>query len=155
MEVNIDIHVAAVRRFGALVGDINDLTEKERLQAVSDRREHARYTSEHTCGWTGPALLLRFMHEVCHIPLYQARECTVVLIRQSESFRITDHVPAEITARIVNVTADVLAADATIQMYIAAAEETEFESFWQEVLRALWYAQPVEHDDGGENPTLH
>ncbi|MHC2424242.1 hypothetical protein ACVII1_007243 [Bradyrhizobium elkanii] len=155
MDINTDIHIAAVRRFGALVGDINDLTETERLQAVSDRRAHARYTSEHTCGWDRAALLLRFMHEVCHIPLYQARECTVVLIRQSESFRISDCVPAEITARIVSVTADVLAADATIQMYISAAEETDFESFWKEVLQALWYAQPIEHDDGGENPTLH
>ncbi|MBZ9944499.1 hypothetical protein LB533_25730 [Mesorhizobium sp. BR1-1-13] len=153
--MNTDIHIAAVRRFRALVGDLKEMTEAERLQAESDRLAHAQYTSEHTCRWDMAALLLRFMHEVCHIPLWQARECTVVLIEQSEAFRISGRDPAEITARIVQATANVLAADATIQMYIAAAEGTEFEPFWKEVLKVLWYAQPFEHDDGGENPTLH
>jgi len=153
--MNTDIHIAAVRRFRALVGDLKDMTEAERLQAESDRLAHARYTSEHTCRWDMAALLLRFMHEVCHIPLWQARDCVVVLIEQSEAFRISGRDPAEIAGRIAQANDNVLAAHATIQMYISAAEGTDFESFWQEVLRTLWYAQPVEHDDGGENPTLH
>ncbi|MER8887606.1 hypothetical protein [Mesorhizobium sp. M0816] len=49
----------------------------------------------------------------------------------------------------------VLAADATISMYMAAAEGTEWESFWKEVLEVLWYAEPMEGGDGEENLTLH
>lgn len=78
-----------------------------------------------------------------------------MVIRQYDAFRVDHSDAAEIASRIVQVTANVLAADATISIYMAAAEGTEWESFWKEVLEVLWYAEPMEGGDGEENITLH
>lgn len=153
--MDTDIHMKAVRRYGALVGDLEDMSNKECEQALADQEDHAEYVPERGCGWGKAALLLRFLHEVCHIPLWQARECAVVVFRQNEGYIARRADPAFIASRLVQETGNVLVAEATAALYLAAAEETPWECFWKEVLQAMTCGQPMEGGHGGENVTLH
>ncbi|RVI34232.1 hypothetical protein [Sinorhizobium meliloti] len=151
-----DIHMKAVRRYGALVGDLEDMSLEEREQARVDIEDYAaEYVPECGCGWGKATLLLRFLHEVCHIPLWQARACAVVVFRQNEGYIARRSDPEFIASRLVQETGNVLVAEATAALYLAAAEETPWECFWKEVLQAMTYGQPMEGGHGGENVTLH
>lgn len=153
--MDTDIHMKAVRRYGALVGDLEDMSNKECEHALADQEDHAEYIPGSGCGWGKAALLLRFLHEVCHIPLWQARECAIVVFRQNEGYIARRAAPEFIASRLVQETGNILAAEATAALYLAAAEETAWECFWKDVLQAMTYGQPMEGGHGGENVTLH
>ncbi|NEJ60771.1 hypothetical protein GUK21_31860 [Rhizobium leguminosarum] len=158
--MDVTIHLKAFRRYGALTGDLTDASRAERKQALADRDAHAcEYISTGEWGWDKAALLLRFMHEVCHIPLWQARECAVAVIRQYDAFQIDCRDAEKIANLIVQETGNVLIAEAVASLYIAAAEGTDWKLFWEEVLSVLRFGQPMREDEqgdeDGQSPTLH
>jgi hypothetical protein len=154
--MNTDIHMKAVRRYGALVGDLEEMSFEEREQARIDRVEYAaEYVPGCGCGWSKIALLLRFLHEVCHIRLCEARQCAAIVFRQNEGFVAEDADPAFIASRLLQETGNVLVAGATAALYLEAAEDTPWECFWKEVLQAMTYGQPMEGGHGEDNVTLH
>src|SRR3977135_4103040 len=112
METDMKSHIAAVRRYGAMTGNLTELSEDEEAQARADRRLFKEYLPAQEHGWDQAALLLRFMHEVCHIPLWQARECAVVIVGKSDAFRMVCGHAEHIANRIVQETGNVLIADA-------------------------------------------
>ena len=64
------IHMNAVRRYSALVGNLEDPSQEEYEQALSDLRVYGdAYLPKQGCGLEKAVLLLRFMHEVCQIPV--------------------------------------------------------------------------------------
>ncbi|EGE55966.1 hypothetical protein RHECNPAF_780016 [Rhizobium etli CNPAF512] len=155
--MDFSIHFAALRRYSALTGTLDDLTAGERIQAESDRAEYGgEYIPCRECGFDKSALLLRFMHEICHIPLWQAREVTVVVVRQNEAFCVRGMTPEETAGLIVRDTGNVLIAEIIAALYESAAEGTEWKEFWRNVVRVLWYAEPAsDMGAGDQNSTLH
>ncbi|ACK50902.1 conserved hypothetical protein [Methylocella silvestris BL2] len=154
--MDMTIHMKAFRRYGALTGDLKNASRAERKQALADRKDYAcEYIPKGACGWDKAALLLRFMHEVCRIPLWQARECAVAIIRQYEAFE-TDCRDAETTANLIaRETGNVLISEAIASLYIAAAEGTDWKLFWEEVLSVLRFGQPLLEQDDEVGTTLH
>jgi|GEM_PF-3218527 len=157
--MTMDIQVKAVRRYGAMSGNLTDLSDEERAQARIDRRAFEAYLPEREDGFEQVVLLLRFLHEVCHLPLWQAHCCTVSIIQMGEAFKMTCcKEPESVAGCIVRETGNVLVADVIISLHLAAAEDTEWESFWKNVSSALWQSKPYgqeELDAAKAKPALH
>jgi hypothetical protein len=152
--MDVTIHLKAFRRYGAMTGDLRDASRAERKQALADRKDYApEYISKGACGWDKATLLLRFMHEVCRIPLWQARECAVVVIRQYDAFQTDCRDAEKIANLIAQETGNVLIAEAIASLYLAAVDGTDWKLFWEEVLSVLRFGQPMREDEAGA--TLH
>jgi fibrillarin-like rRNA methylase len=74
----------------------------------------------------------------------------VVVIQQNQAFRYESSQAADIATGLLRDTSNVLVAEATALLYIGAAEGTDLESFWQEVLKALRYGELVDDEEGHE-----
>jgi hypothetical protein len=155
--MGVSIHMAAVRRYGALIGDFEEPSQAEFVQALADREFLSEYIPKGLRKWDKPALLVRFMHEVCLIPLWQARACAVVVIQADRGHEVFWETSRDVAAEIARETGNVLVAEATASLYFEASEGC---SWWKDVLDFLRYGEIIEvevEDTSGpdESCTLH
>jgi len=146
----MSIHMKALARYGALTGNIDKLPRAQRKQAIADREKFGgRYVSKSESSFDRPCLILRFMQEVCNIPLWQARECVIVMIQQYDTFSFDKIVllPAALAARIQDDTGNVLIAEEAASLYLSAAEGTRWARYWQDVLNAIRWGVFVNADE--------
>lgn len=144
------------RRYAALNGELNDASDAESKQAAADRdRFGCEYIPHGAQNADKPALVLRFMHEVRNIPLWQARECAVAIIQQNNGFEAEGWDAPEAAAQLLNETGNILVAEASAALFIAASEGTRWESFWEKVLEVLRYGQPFNRDGHGPGASVH
>lgn len=152
----MNAHMIALCRYVMLRGSLDDLPDEERDQALADRELYGRfYAVEDDRGFARAVLSVRFMHEVCNVPLAEARAYVIAMIRQNGCFKL-DHIPAAdaIASEFVMHNLNVLMAEAAIDLYRAAAEGSAWARFWERVLDALRHGQPC--DCGDEpGPSLH
>lgn len=140
------IHLNAVRRYSALAGNLEDPSQEEHEQALSDLKAYGdAYLPKQGCGLDKAALLLRFMHEVCRIPLWQARQCAIVIIESEKAYHGWQS--EEVATLLAQETGNILVAEATASLYIEAAKETAYEPLWREVLEALHYGEVVDDEE--------
>src|SRR4051794_24158257 len=111
--MSVDIHMAAVRRYGALIGDLEEPSQAEYVQALADRESLTEYIPKGPRKWDRPMLLLRFMHEVCHIPLWQARAAAIIVIQTNRDHEILWELASQVATEILEETGDLLVADVT------------------------------------------
>jgi len=156
--MDTDIHIEAIRRYAALTGQCEDMTRAEHLQAIVDRYDYGNeYCPKGPCGFDKAGLLVRFMHEVCSIPLWRARECVVIVI-QSDSAYSMEMGPSELATELACDVGNILVAEAIASLYVAASQGTAWEHLWQNVLETLRYGDraDIEDDsDRSEGETLH
>jgi hypothetical protein len=151
--MNVDEHMNAVRRFGALLGEVEDLSQQEFVQALADRESLSEYIPKGQLGWDKPALLLRFMHEVCCIPLWQARECVIAAIEASRAYDVPGRLAGEAAAVIAEETGNVLVAEVTASLFHEASGK---DSWWNDVLDFIRYGVPAyEVERPSASDTLH
>jgi hypothetical protein len=142
--MDTDLHIQAVRRYGALVGDLEDASFEEREQARADRDNYSEYIPGHGCGWGKAALLLRFLHEIYHIPLWQARGCTVVVFQQRTV--VSPAAPTLHSSRTASCRrpATCWSLRPPLPSTSPQPKKRLGEEFWKEVLLAMTYDQPME-----------
>jgi hypothetical protein len=155
--MDVDIHMAAVHRYGALIGDFEEPSQAELVQALADREFLSEYIPKGPRKWDKPTLLLRFMHEICDIPLWQARECAIIVIKENRGHEVFWEGSIEVAIELMQETGNVLIAEATASLYLEASEGC---GWWKDVLEALRYGEIVEvegEDTSGpdEGCTLH
>jgi hypothetical protein len=159
--MDVNIHINAVRRYAAMAGHLKDASQAEHERALSDREDLGEeYLPERACGLDKAALLLRFMHEVCRIPLWQARQCAISIIGSQEAFRMDGRRFEDVATELAQETGNILIAEAAASLYLAAAEGSAWELFWQQVLETLRCGDVVEDDEQAEpgrpaEATLH
>lgn len=131
--------IDALRRYAAMTESLDGLTGRALEQAIADREEYAaEYTADNYRAFAKPALLVRFLYEVCDISLYQARDCAKELLRFSRGYRLESLEPAADTALEVFVdNNNIFAALAAADLFHAAAKGTVWEKRWCEVLDIL------------------
>jgi hypothetical protein len=105
-----------------LVGDLEEPSQAEHEQALSDRMSYGdTYLPKRGGGWDKATLLLRFMREVCRIPLWQARQCAIVVIESEKAYRLDGWQSEEVATLLAQETGNILVAEATASLYIEAA----------------------------------
>jgi hypothetical protein len=107
------------------------------------------YLPKGDCGWDKAALLLRFMHEGCRIPLWQARQCAIAIIQCQEAYHVDGSQPAEVATQLAEEDGNVLIAETTASLYIAAAEGTACEPLWREVFETLRCGGVIDDEEEG------
>jgi len=142
----MNIHVKALTRYAALNGTLDELSHEQRMQAIADRKEFGTvYVAKKGCGYERAALALRFMHEVCNIPLAQACAFFIRMIGESGAFRLKQLVPASwIASQFLEEAGNILVAEATAALYCAAAQGTPWGRYWQTVLETVRCGQRVD-----------
>ena len=131
-------YIGALMRYAAMTGELK-LTGRSLAQARADRKEYAaHYTADEHRAHARPGLLVRFMYEVCDIPLSEARECVIGMIRESGGYRFENLAPArDIALEIYVHNGNVFAAEFVASMYQAGAEGTPWARYWRTVVDAL------------------
>ena len=102
------------------------LTGRSLKQARADRKEYAaHYTASEHRACARPGLLVRFLYEICDIPLAEARECVIGMIRESGGFRF-DQLPMakDVALEIYVHNGNVFAAEFVASLYHTAAKGT-------------------------------
>lgn len=108
--MDMDTHIDAIRRYAVLTGDCEDMTRAERVQAIADREAYgSEYMPKGLFGLDKAGLLVRFMHEVCDIPLWQARECVVIVIQRNDAHSI-DMKPSALATELAGDAGNILVA---------------------------------------------
>jgi hypothetical protein len=146
----MNIHIA-LNRYAALSGSMKAFSKVQRKCVAADRAAYAKhYAADDDRPKARACLAIRFMNEVCKVPLAQARACVIAIIHNSEQYKF-DYIPcaAVIASEFVNENRNVVVAEASIALYVAAAEESPWAPFWRNVLEALRYGQPVDGSDEG------
>lgn len=142
-------NLGALMRYAGLAGTLKGLKGRSLEQARADRKQYAaEYTTSDCCAFARPALLVRFMYEVCEISLPQARECVIALLRHGGRFQHKSLLPAEMTALDILVqNRNVFAAEQVASLICAAAEGTAYETYWRDVLAVLRDNRFIEDDE--------
>lgn len=154
--MNLNKHEDAVRRYRVLIGDVKDASEVEQAEAAYHREEFGdEYVPAHDFGPLKAGLLLRFMHEVRHIPLGEAYRHVVFLLREFDALIPRERSPEQAAGELVNATGNILIAASLAVLYLNAAEGGEYEQFYQMVLAVLSDGQPVEDGTSSGGHTLH
>lgn len=150
-------HIEAIRQYRVLTDDVDNSTAEERAEAAAHREEYGdEYMPTRKHGPENAALLLRFMHEVHGIPLAQASQSVVALIRDLDVLSLNGHDPVAVATGLLHATGNVLMAAATASLYAEAARGSEFGQSWQDVVDAVWHAELVEDETAWpERRTLH
>ncbi len=150
-------HTDAIRQYRVLINDVDDSTAEERAEAAAHRKEYGdEYMPARKHGPENAALLLRFMHEVHGIPLAQASQSVIAMIKDLEVLSLNGQDSTAVATGLLRATGNVLIAAATASLYAEAAKSTAFENSWQEVTDALWHAELVEDEaEQTEKRTLH
>jgi hypothetical protein len=145
--MNVYRQVEAIRQYRVLIGDVDDSTAGERAKVAAHREEYGdEYMPTRKHGPENAALLLLFMHEVHGIPLSQASQSVIALIKDLDVLSLNGHDPVAVATGLLRATGNVLIAAATASLYAEAAKGTAFENSWQEVTHALWHAELVEDE---------
>jgi hypothetical protein len=87
------------------------------------------------------------MHDVCRIPLWQARQCAIVIIESEKAYHLDGWQSLEVATLLAQETGNILVAEATASLYIEAAKETAYEPLWREILEALHYGEVVDDEE--------
>jgi len=155
--MSLNKQTEAIRQYRILTDDIDDSTAKERAEAAAHREEYGdKYMPARKHGPENAALLLRFMHEVHGIPLVEASQSVIALIKDLDVLSLNGHNPAAVATGLLHATGNVLIAAATASLYAEAARGSAFEQSWQDVVDALWHAELVEDEaEQPEKRTLH
>lgn len=133
----MNIYVNAARRYAAMTDDLLEMSSAESAQAIDDRKLFGEYIPKPGCVFEKPALLLRFMSEVCNISLRRARDCVAVVIDQYGAHRMEPRLATDVAAAIMEDCGNVLVADAVVDLYMLASEGTASERFWEDVAELL------------------
>lgn len=155
--MNVGKHVEAIRQYRVLIDDVDDATAEERAEIAAHREEYGdEYMPTRKHGPENAALLLRFMHEVHGIPLSQASQSVIVLIKDLDALSLNGHDPVAVATGLLHATGNVLIVAATASLYAEAAKGSEFEQSWQDVVDAIWHAELIEDEVAPpEGRTLH
>lgn len=150
-------HTDAIRQYRVLTGDVDDSTAEERAEAAAHRKEYGdEYMPARKHGPENAALLLRFMHEVHGVPLAQASQSVIAMIKDLDVSSLNGQDSTAVATGLLRATGNVLIAAATASLYSEAAKGTAFENSWQEVTYALWHAELVEDEaEQTEKQTFH
>jgi hypothetical protein len=140
-----------VRRYGALIGDLDAPSLEEYVQAIADRETYGGYIPKGQ-GWDKPALLVRFMHEVCNIPLWQARECAIIVIRTNGGHEVFLKLASHAAAEIAEECGNILVAEATASLYMEAAGK---DMWWEDVLDFLRCGVPADEEIAANQGYMH
>lgn len=145
--MDLSKHMDAVRRYGVLIGDVDNSTAAERADAAAHRNEYGdEYMPKRKYGPEKAALLLRFMHEVRQIPLCQASQSVIEIIKGQGAVSLNGDEPVAVATDLLRATGNIFVAAATASLYAEAAKGSAFEQSWQDVVDALWHAELVEDD---------
>ena len=136
--------IDALKRYAKLTGSLEGLSGDALERAREDRKEYAATYAGNSLAFAKPALLVRFMYEVCDIPLSQARDCVREVLRFSKGYRLNCLEPAADTALDVFIhNNNIFAAEGAADLFHAAAKGTVWEKRWREVLDILRHRQLI------------
>ncbi|ABE61473.1 hypothetical protein Nham_0584 [Nitrobacter hamburgensis X14] len=155
--MNVYRPAEAIRQYRVLIDDVDDSTAGERAEVAAHREEYGdEYMPARRHGPENAALLLRFMHEVHGIPLSQASQSVVELLKELDVLRFNGRDPVVVATGLLRATGNVIIAAATASLYAEAAKGSASEQSWQDVVDALWHADLVEDDtEQAKGRTLH
>jgi hypothetical protein len=154
--MNLTKHEDAVRRYGILIGDVEDASEVERAEAAFHKAEYGEeYLPKHDFGPLKAAMLMRFMHEVRCIPFGEVYRHVIHLLREDDALNPHGRCPAKAASELVQMTGNILIAASLGVLYLNAAEGSEYEQFYQMVLEVLSDGQPVADEDSSDGHILH
>jgi hypothetical protein len=155
--MDLSKQIDAVRRYGVLIGDVDDSTAAERADAIAHRNEYGdEYMPKRKYGPEKAALLLRFMHEVHGIPLCEASQGVIEIIKRQDAVGLDGNEPIAAATDLLRATGNIFVAAATASLYAEAAKGSAFEQSWRDVVDALWHAELAESETGQTGKrTLH